>query len=155
MILKEDYFNDLNLTDDDIESSDDNYNTDTDDYDYANGKEYYKAMSSKYSHYIVLNIETYNNPTDSVLWTNKVPRMLKKLFYLFDSYEIKYSKPVVSEEDYNLKDFIKIEFKGCKFFDFHEYKLITNHRTLNAALRTIKTLEHRMGVLLFFNPPKT
>ena len=124
MILKEDYFDDLKLTDDDIKSSDDNYNTDTDNY--ANPKEYYDAMSSKYSHYMTLCIETDNILTDSNLWNNKIPHMLKKLFYLFDAYGMEYSKPVVSEEDYRVCDFIETKFKGCKFFDFHEYKLITN-----------------------------
>ena len=48
MILNEDYFKDIEITDDDIKSSDDNYYTD----DYANPEEYYDAMSSKYSRYI-------------------------------------------------------------------------------------------------------
>ena len=124
MILKEDYFKDIEITDDDIESSDDNYSTDTDDY--ANPKEYYNAMSSKYSHYMTLCVETDNILTDSNLWNNKIPHMLKKLFYLFDAYGMEYSKPVVSEEDYFVENIIKNKFKGCKFFDFHGYKLITN-----------------------------
>ena len=157
MILNEDYFKDIEITDDDINSSDDNYmlpNHNTDDYDYANPEECYKAMSSKYSHYIVLDIETEtdNVLTDSDLWNNKIPRMLKKLFYLFESYGIEYSEPVVSEKDYYVSYLIQTELKDCKFFDLHEYKLITNHRILNDAL---KTLKHDMGVLLFFNPPKT
>ena len=128
MRLNEDYFKNIEITDD-IISSDDNYilpNLNTDDYDYANPKEYYNAMSSKYSHYMTLCIETDNILTDSNLWNNKIPHMLKKLFYLFDSYGIEYSKPVVSEEDYRIRKFIKTKFKGCKFFDFHGYKLITN-----------------------------
>ena len=83
MRLNEDYFKDIEITDD-IISSDDNYILpNTDDYDYANPKEYY-AMSSKYSHYIVLGIKTDEHIlTDSDLWTDKIPHMLKKLFYLF------------------------------------------------------------------------
>ena len=149
MRLNEDYFKDIEITDD-IISSDDNYMLpNTDDYDYANPKEYY-AMSSKYSHYIAIGIKKYENIlTDSELWNNKIPHMLKKLFYLFDSYGMEYSKPVVSEEDYHVRKFIKTKFKGCKFFDFYGYKLITKYRTL-------KDLEdERLSVLLFFNPPKT
>ena len=145
MILKEDYFNDLDLTDDDIESSDDNYNTD----DYANPKEYYNAMSSKYSHYIVLGIKTDNVLTDSVLWTNKIPRMLKRLFYLFDSYGIEYSKPVVTEQDYYVSHLIKTKLEDCKFFDFHGYKLLTTYDTLEVESF------RELSVLLFFNLPKT
>ena len=101
MILNENYFDDLKLTDDDIESSDNvNHNTDG----YANIEEYYNAMSSKYSNYIVLGIKTDKHIlTDSDLWNNKIPRMLKKLFYLFDLYGIEYSTPVVSEPDYRVR----------------------------------------------------
>ena len=156
MILKEDYFDDLKLTDDDIESSDDNYNTDTDDY--ANPKEYYKAMSSKYNSYMFLGIKDIKIDidndilTDSELWTDKIPRMLKRLSYMFDLYEIEYSKPVVSEPDYYIHDFIQniqIEINYCNFFDFYGYKLFLEE----------EKLEHyqndELSVLLFFNPPKT
>ena len=143
MILNEDYFDDLKLTDEDIESSDDNYNTD----DYANPKEYYNDMSSKYSHYIALGIKTNKHIlTDSNLWTNKIPCMLKKLFYLFDLYGIEYSKPVVSEEDYHISYLIKTKLEDCKFFDFHGYKLFTYYDTLE---------NQDLSVLLFFNLPKT
>ena len=145
MILNGDYFNDfLDLTDDDIKSSDDNYNHNTDEY--ANPEEYYNAMSSKYSHYITLGIQANNILTDSELWTNKIPCMLKKLFYLFDSYGMEYSKPVVSEEDYHISYLIKTKLEDCKFFDFHGYKLITYYDTLE---------NQELSVLLFFNLPKT
>ena len=144
MILNENYFNDLDLTDDDIESSDDNYSTDTDEY--ANTKEYYNAMSSKYSHYIVLGITDEHILTDFKLWTNKIPCMLKKLFYVFDAYGIEYSKPVVTEPDYHVSHLIKTKLEDCKFFDFHEYKLFTTYDTLEDF--------HELSVLLFFNLPK-
>ena len=142
MILNEDYFNDLDLTDDNI--NDINLNTD----DYVNPEEYYNDMSSKYSHYIILGIKTNKHIlTDSNLWTNKIPRVLKKLFYLFDSYGIEYSKPVVSEEDYHVSHLIKTKLEDCKFFDFHGYKLLTTYDTLEGF--------HELSVLLFFNLPKT
>ena len=144
MILNGDFFDDLKLTDDDIKSSDDNnYNS----FEYANLKEYYNDMSSKYSHYIALGIKTNKHIlTDSNLWNNKIPCMLKKLFYLFDSYGIEYSKPVVSEEDYHISYLIKTKLEDCKFFDFHGYKLITYYNTLE---------NQDLSVLLFFNLPKT
>ena len=154
MILNGDYFNDfLDLTDDDIKSSDDsmlpnNYNS----FEYANGKEYYNDMSSKYSHYIALGIKTNKHIlTDSDLWTNKIPCMLKKLFYLFDSYGIEYSTPVVLQSDYFVKKYIKNKFKGCKFFDFYGYKLITHYD----IIKDIEENRDVLSVILFFNPPKT
>ena len=148
MRLNGDYFDDLKLTDADIESSDDVVNLNTDDY--ANEKEYYNDMSSKYSHYIVINIDADHIITDSELWTDKVPHMLKKLFYLFDSYGIEYSKPVVSQSDYFVEKFIKNKFKGCKFFDFHGYKLITYYD----IIKDIEENRDALSVLLFFNLPK-
>ena len=148
MILNEDYFKDIEITDD-IISSDDNYilpNHNTDNY--ANGKEYYNAMSAKYSHYIVLGIKTDEHIlTDSDLWTNKIPCMLKKLFYLFDVYGIEYSIPVVTEPDYHVNYIFKTKFKGCKLFDFHGYKSFTTYDTLEGF--------NKLSILLFFNLPKT
>ena len=129
MRLNEDYFKDIEITDD-IISSDDNYMLpNTDDYDYANGKEYYNAMSSKYSHYMFLG-----TLTDSELWTDKVPHMLKRLFYLFDLYGIEYSTPVVTEPAYRVHDLIDDKFEDCKFFDFDEYKVITTYDTLDKLI---------------------
>ena len=148
MILNGDFFDDLKLTDDDIKSSDDNnYNS----FEYANLKEYYNDMSSKYSHYIALGIKTNKHIlTDSNLWNNKIPCMLKKLFYLFDSYGIEYSKPVVSEEDYHISYLIKTKLEDCKFFDFHGYKLITYYD----IIKDIEENRDALSVLLFFNLPK-
>ena len=134
MILNEDYFKDIEITDDDIKSSDDNYALPNYTVEYTNPEKYYKVMSSKYSHYTVLDIETEtdNILTDSDLWTDKIPCMLKKLFYLFDSYGMEYSKPVVTGSDYFPQEHIYIEnvLKGCKFFDFYGYKVITKYDTL-------------------------
>lgn len=130
MILNGNYFSDLDLTDDDIDSSDELPNLNT--VGYTNPEEYYNAMSSKYSHYIVLDTETDNVLTDSNLWTNKIPHMLKRLFYMFDSYGMEYSTPVVTGSDYFPQEHIYIEnvLKGCKFFDFYGYKVITKYDTL-------------------------
>ena len=149
MILKEDYFNDLDLTDDDIKSSDSivaSHNN-----EYANEKEYYNDMLSKYSHYITLCIDADHIITDSVLWTDKIPHVLKKLFYLFDSYGMEYSTPVVLQSDYFVKKYIKNKFKGCKFFDFYGYKLITHYD----IIKDIEENRDVLSVILFFNPPKT
>ena len=150
MILNENYFDDIEITDDDIKSSDGNYilpNHNTNNY--ANGKEYYNAMSAKYSHYIVLGIKTDEHIlTDSYLWTNKIPHMLKKLFYLFDTYEIEYSTPVVTEPPYRVRDLIDDKLENCKFFDFYGYKSLLEEDNLEDDYKWV-------SVLLFFDLPKT
>ena len=112
MILNESYFDDIEITDDNIKSSDSIVASHN--YEYATPEKYYNTMSSKYSHYMYLGIKTDEHIlTDSDLWTDKIPCMLKRLFYLFDAYGMEYSKPVVSEEDYRVCDFIETKFKGC------------------------------------------
>ena len=145
MILNESYFDDIELTDDDIKSSDSiaaSHN-----YEYATPEKYYNTMSSKYSHYMVLGILANKILTDSELWNNKVPHMLKKLFYLFDVYGIEYSKPVVTEPPYRVRDLIDDKLENCKFFDFYGYKLLLEEDNLEDDYKWV-------SVLLFFDLPK-
>ena len=132
MILNENYFDDIEITDDDIKSSDSIVASHN--YEYATPEKYYNTMSSKYSHYMVLGILSNKILTNSDLWNNKIPRMLKKLFYLFDVYGIEYSKPVVTEPAYRVHDLIDDKFEDCKFFDFDEYKVITTYDTLDKLI---------------------
>ena len=143
MILNENYFDDIEITDDDIKSSDSiaaSHN-----YEYATPEKYYNTMSSKYSHYMYLGIKTDEHIlTDSDLWTNKIPCMLKRLFYLFDLYGIEYSTPVVTEPPYRVRYLIDDKLENCKFFDFYGYKSLNLEDDYEWA-----------SVLLFLNLPKT
>lgn len=79
-------------------------------------------------------------------------RFNSTLSYLFDLYGIEYSKPVVSEPDYYIHDFIQniqIEINYCNFFDFYGYKLFLEEEKLEDYQND------ELSVLLFFNPPKT
>ena len=146
MILNESYFDDIEITDDDIKSSDSI--AISHDNEYATPENYYNTMSSKYSHYMVLGIQANNLLTDSDLWTDKIPHMLKKLFYLFDAYGIEYSKPVVTEPPYRVRDIIDDKLENCKFFDFYGYKSFLEEENLEDDYEWV-------SVLLFFNLPKT
>ena len=61
MLLKEDYFKDLDLTDDDIASSVDDFNSDT--IDYATPADYYNDMTSRYTHSIIFSVDGNNSLT--------------------------------------------------------------------------------------------
>ena len=59
MLLKEDYFKDLDLTDEDVRNSVGDFNTD--DIDYTTPAEYYDAMASRYTHSIIFSVDGNNN----------------------------------------------------------------------------------------------
>ena len=61
MLLKEDYFKDLEITDEDVRNSVGDFNTD--DIDYTTPAEYYNAMTSRYTHSIIFNVNSNNSLT--------------------------------------------------------------------------------------------
>ena len=89
MILNENYFDDLKLTDDDIVSSDDIAVSHNKKYDTT--EEWFMDMKSKYAHCIEIPL------TQKHQWKWNLTLILKRLFYIFDAYEIEYSEPVLQE----------------------------------------------------------
>ena len=75
MLLKEDYFKDLEITDDDIASSD----SDSYAIDYATPVEYYNAMTSKFTHYLIFTTPVSDFPMHTINWTVEISHMYKKL----------------------------------------------------------------------------
>ena len=89
MILNENYFDDLKLTDEDIESSNDIAISNNNEYD--NPEQMFMDMKSKYAHCIEIPL------TQKHQWKWDLSLILKRLFYIFDTYEIEYSEPVLQE----------------------------------------------------------
>ena len=89
MILNEDYFKDIEITDDDIESSDDiviSHNN-----EYATPKEWFMDMNTKYAHCIDIPLKR------DCQWKVNPKLIIKRLFYMFDAYGIEYSEPTLQE----------------------------------------------------------
>ena len=144
MILNENYFDEIEITDNDIESSD------SDDIDYANPTEYYDAMTSKYTHCMIFEISMNNVLIHPDKWTVDIPCMFKHFLYLLDLYEIEHSQPTVVEATASIH--LKNKFKNCKFFDFYGYKLITDCNSLEEfSIFCSKTV---INMVLFFNVPE-
>ena len=57
MILKENYFDDIEITDDDLKYPIDDFNTFNTDETYANPKEWFNSMKSEYTHCMSFDIE--------------------------------------------------------------------------------------------------
>ena len=139
MRLNEDYFDDLKLTDDDIESSDGIAND-----NYHSPEEWYIDMKSKYSHCLVISVCELTEPdTLSV----KVPNVFKKLKYMFDMYGIEHSEPVFQDEDdyyHYAVDNILGKYRKSYFLDYHGFKMITQE--------DLKNYEY-MFIFIYFNLP--
>ena len=77
-----------------------------------------------------------------------MPYIQKRLYYLFTEYGVEYYSP----EQVILQDFIhlyKIDYKGCMFHDFHEYKIISEDIEIDSQYRLFICMP------VFFNFPKT
>ena len=89
MILNENYFDDIEITDDDIESPEDDALSSYDKYD--NPEQMFADMKSKYAHCIDIPLMHYCQRK----WDLSL--ILKRLFYIFNTYGIEYSEPTLQE----------------------------------------------------------
>lgn len=137
MILNEDYFDELKLTDDDISAQD--YSSTVID---ATPEEWFRVMKSKYSHYILIRIE-HHTINENEVWENRIPHSLRNLQYMFDVYGIDYSLPTV--QDFPLSKIID-NYRKCVFIDFHNYKLIT--------MPDSDWKNNILYIVMYFNLPK-
>lgn len=128
MLLKEDYFKDLDITDDDIASSDSDAVFNSDDIDYVTPTDYYNAMTARYTHCLIFATPVSDFPMRTVNWTVEISQMYKKISYLFDVYGIEYSRLILVEPIASIR--LKNKFNNCNFIDFYDYKLITRYDSL-------------------------
>ena len=143
----EDYFKNLELTEDDLTSTEDMFNTvET----YTNPSEYYDVMTSRYTHCMIFEL-TNVIYTQNAEWIDKVSYMFRHLFYLYDLYGIEYSQPIVLESLVTVR--LRNKFNNCKFIDLYGYKVITHYNTLTEFTDT-PTATHVLNMILFFNLPK-
>ena len=150
MILNEDYFKDLDLTDDDIASSVDEFNSD--DIYYDTPAEYYNAMTSRFTHSIIFSVDSNNSLTQSDDWTVKIPHIFKIILYMFNAYGIEYSQPTAVEQ--SAYWIFEDKFNNCNFIDFYSYKLITRCNSLAQFIQTPGGKLGRVDMVMFFNLPK-
>lgn len=118
MLLKEDYFNDLKLTDEDITYSDGNDISNYTPYEqiYDNAADFHDAMVTEYTHSITISVrmENYDSSAQHAK-VNETTHLVKKLQYIFDMYGSTYSKPVLYDACNgagNRKKSNFIEFRG-------------------------------------------
>ena len=139
MILNENYFDDLKLTDEDIESSDSTAISNNNEY--ATPEEWFADMKSRYTYCIEIPL------SQDYQWKWDLQLILKRLFYVFDTYGIEYSEPTLQE--YAKRNFRNNYFK-CNFIDYNKYKLILNYKTLEE----VNNSGNDISVVIFFNLPE-
>lgn len=130
MTLNEDYFKDIEIADDVIDTihGDDDMN---DIYD--NPKDYFEKMQSEYTSRLYIKVCSRNSIKYVTklpeIWDVYVPYILKKLLFLFNAYGVEYSEPIIQD----IKPFEETIYKTMgSFFDFHNLKFRTKSK--NATL---------------------
>ena len=141
MILNENYFDDLKLTDEDIESSEDiaisNNNK------YATPEEWFADIKSRYIHCIEIPLKR------DVQWKVNPKLIIKRIFYVFDAYGIEYSEPTL-QELIHLDDNLENGYSKCNFIDYNGYQFISSkHKTIE----TVDNSSATISVIIFFNLP--
>ena len=142
MLLNEDYFDKIEITDDDITSPDTE-----DTAEYANPEEWFADMKSKYGHFLRIRIEEKDIIHKDYIWKSKVPHLLRNLQYVLDVYDIDYSQPTI--QDYTIM-YCDDNYIACNFIDLHNYKLISFRK----SLADFKRSSDYLYIVMFFNLPK-
>ena len=88
MILNEDYFDGLEIKDEDIVVDD---TLDVEEPEHELTLEEAKKLSEQYKHYISIRIDKYCDIDTSFYQTSLLPRIFKRLDTIFESYGIEHS----------------------------------------------------------------
>ena len=152
MILHEDYFKDLEITDDDIASSDSDAVFNSDEIYYDTPAEYYNDMTSRYTHCLIFATPMSDFPMRTINWSVEISQMYKKISYLFDAYGIEYSQLTLVEPIASIR--LRNEFNNCNFIDFCGYKLITKYDSLEEFTKSPCAKRSLLNIVMFFNLPK-
>lgn len=143
MLINEDYFKDIEISDNDIYDSE---NTVTDnEYD---PESLFNYLTSRYSHCMTICVRTVGEQDIykvEKLWEN-LSQLFKRLNYLLNLYGIEYSEPIFLDKK-RLRMCYK-NYNKFKIFDFKGFKVITIQSHL-----TIGTL-NTIYPTIYFNLPE-
>ena len=142
MILNEDFFKDLS---DDIVDSENDFP----DNSHINPEQLFNQMTSTYSHCLSVKIEKHDIIRDDEIWDVQVPHLVKKLQYIFNTYGVEYSEPVLQ-----VQTITYLDYKDCTAIDIHGYTLISKYKTIEEVI-SIDEITPRRSILLviYFNLP--
>ena len=144
MILNEDYFDDIEITDDDV-NSENNFS----DNSHINPEQLFNQMTSTYSHCLTIKIEKHDIIRDDEIWNNQIPHLVKKLQYIFNTYGVEYSEPLLQ-----VQTITYLNYKNCTAIDIHGYTLISKYKTIEEVINIDDMISRRaIFLVIYFNLP--
>ena len=148
MILNEDYFNNLELTDNDFSDTDEHIINDNSD----NPEKWFQDIKSRYTYSMIFFIKKRDIPSESKTWEKEIPNTFKYIYDIFDLYGAEYTKPILQTIDDEPKQCFITNYESYDFIDFYSYKLVTLHDSLE---KTTINLNIGAYFVMFFNLPET
>lgn len=144
MLIREDYFKDIDITDDDITSSTTEQSNEPDNTDSL-----FNTMLSNYTHCI--SILVYSSKSifkNKKLWQDSIPRIIKRLYTLLDLYGIEHSEPILI--DNNVARIAGDDLSNYKISHYYNNKIaISTNKDLTQDYLTTS-----LNLTIYINLPK-
>ena len=138
MILNENYFDDIEITDDDIKSSNGIVTSHVNEY--PNLQEWYMDIKSKYTYRVI--IQLLRVKTKDKRLKQNISLIIKRIQYIFDTCGIESSEPTLqSVSDINMATY----YKSCSLIDVNGLEIISDENK--------KDIDY-LNLVFFFNIPR-
>ena len=145
MTINEDYFKDIDITDDVIMSNDDNVFVD-DTSDSKKPIEWFDYYKSHYTSSIVFHIQSYGH-IDSLC--ANINDFAKKIYYMLEQYNIEYSEIIIRDNSLcNNNNLQMFNVSGFKFFSTRDLF------DVNGNLNSDYFMNHQMYAVIYTNFPE-
>lgn len=144
MIINEDYFEDLDITEDEIIKDD---SEEPLAFLYDNPKVLSDYLTSKYKNCLI--IYTPKRPNiynDLILWNFTLPDLIKRVQYTLDVYNVDYEKQVIIRDSSD-------DNADMRLYDFKGYKICSSCKTEKDMYSYSNDFSHRIYIVIYVNLP--
>ena len=144
MLISEDYFNNIEITDDVVSSTEQSN-------DSENPELLFDSMLSNYTHCISIQISSsifIFHQKEKKLWQKIIPQTIKRLNMLLDAYGIEHSEPLFIDD--NVARIMGSEASNYKIIDYNHFKIAISS---NDEL-TKENLTNSLNLTIYINLPK-
>ena len=122
-MINDDYYNILELTDEDIISDDSTGNTDnTAGIAFHDTKSMFEYMRKNYTHCMSFSIKV--SGSIDYFWDNYVPSLFRKLYMLFNVYEMEYAEPFFMDSGCYYNANMKYDYSKMRMSDYHACRIL-------------------------------
>ena len=144
MLISEDYFNNIEITDDVVSSTEQSN-------DSENPELLFDSMLSNYTHCISIQVSSSTfifHQKEKKLWQKIIPQTIKRLNMLLDTYGIEHSEPLFIDD--NVARIMGSEASNYKIIDHNHFKIAISS---NDEL-TKEHLTDSLSLTIYINLPK-